>query len=109
MSVSDVGAVVRPLNRPRLDEQQIVVGRIDIGPLKRLKRPMPNGLQTVVVQGGVEVVCITLGNYHVEPQSRLIVARVVKYSWGVARSGVAKNIMVQARVESKTLQYNIVI
>ena len=70
MSVSDVGAVVRPLNRPRLDEQQIVVGRIDVGPLKRLNRPRPNGLQTVVVQGGVEVVCITLGNYHVEPQSR---------------------------------------
>ena len=70
MSVSDVGAVVRPLNRPRLDEQQIVVGRIDVGPLKRLNRPRPNGLQTIVVQGGVEVVCITLDNYHVEPQSR---------------------------------------
>jgi len=70
VSVSDVGAVVRPLNRPRLDEQQIVVGRIDVGPLKRLNRPRPDGLQTVVVQGGVEVVCITLGNYHVEPQSR---------------------------------------
>jgi len=55
MSVSDVGAVVRPLNRPRLDEQQIVVGRIDVGPLKRLNRPRPNGLQTVVVQGDVEV------------------------------------------------------
>jgi len=66
--VSDVGAVVRPLNRPRLDEQQIVVGRIDVGPLKRLNRPRSNGLQTVVVQGGVEVVCITLGNYHVEPR-----------------------------------------
>jgi len=37
--------------------------------LKRLNRPRPNGLQTVVVQGGVEVVCITTGNYHVEPQS----------------------------------------
>ena len=49
---------------------QIVVGRIDVGPLKRLNRPRTNGLQTVVVQGGVEVVCITLGNYHVEPQSR---------------------------------------
>jgi len=61
---------VRPLNRPRLDEQQMVVGRIDVGPLKRLNRPRPNGLQTVVVQVGVEVVCITLGNYHVEPQSR---------------------------------------
>jgi len=61
---------VRPLNRPRLDEQQIVVGRIDVGPLKLLNRPRPNGLQTVVVQAGVEVVCITLGNYHVEPQSR---------------------------------------
>jgi len=73
MSVSDVGAVVRPLNRPRLDEQQIVVGRIDVGPLTRLNRPRPNGLQTVVVQGGVEVACITLGNYHVVPQSRLLV------------------------------------
>ena len=58
---------MRPLNRPRLDEQQIVVGQIDIGPLKRLNRPRPNGLQTVVVQGGVEVVCIILGNYHIEP------------------------------------------
>ena len=61
---------MRPLNIPLHDEQQIVVGRIDIGPLKRLNRPRPNGLQTVVVQGGVEVVCITLGNYNVEPQSR---------------------------------------
>ena len=26
----------------------------------------------VFVQGGVEVVCITLGNYHVEPQSRIV-------------------------------------
>ena len=60
---------MRPLNRPRLDEQQIVVGRIDVGPLKRLNRPRPKGLQTVVVQGGIEVACITLGNYHVEPQS----------------------------------------
>jgi len=66
-------AVVRPLNRPRLDEQQTVVGRIDIGPLKRLNRPRPNGLQTVVVQGSVEVVCITVSNYHVE--RRAIVAR----------------------------------
>ena len=65
VSVSDVGAVVRPLNRPLLDH-----GRIDVGPLKRLNRPRPNGLQTVVVQGGVEIVRITLGNYHVEPQSR---------------------------------------
>jgi len=67
------------LNRPRLDEQQIVVGRIDVGPLKRLNRPRPNGLQTVVVQG-VEVVCLTSGNYHVEPQSEsAIVAR--KYNF----------------------------
>jgi len=72
VSVSDVGAVVRRLNRPRLDEQQIVVGRIDFGPLKCLNRPRPNGLQAIVVQGVVEVVCITLGNYHVEPHSAIV-------------------------------------
>ena len=60
------------LNRPWLDEQQIIVGRIDVGPLKRLNRQMPNGLQTVVGQGGVEVVCVTLGNYHVEARLWLI-------------------------------------
>jgi len=81
-------AVVRPLNRPRLDEQQIVVGRIDIGPLKRLNRLRPNGLQTVVVHGGVEVVCITLGNYHVEP-SILKHARVLRLVGLVPRSTVS--------------------
>jgi len=60
VSVSDVGAVVRPLNRPRLDEQQIVVGRIDVGPLKHLNRPRPNGLQTVVVQGAASKLCASL-------------------------------------------------
>jgi len=65
VSVSDVGPVAKPLNRPRLDEQQIVVGRIVIGPLKRL-RPRPDGLQTIVVQDGVEVVHITLGSCHVD-------------------------------------------
>ena len=70
VSVSYVGAVAKPLNRLQLDKQQIVVGRIVVGPLKRLNRPRPDGLLTVVVQDGVEVVCITLGNCHVEPQSR---------------------------------------
>ena len=65
VSVSDVGIVVRPLNRPLLDR-----GRIDVGPLKRLNRLRPDGLQIIVVQGGVEVVRITLGNYHVEPVAR---------------------------------------
>jgi len=70
VSVNDVGAVVRPFNRARLDEQQIVVGRIVVGPLKRLNRPRPDRLQTVVVQSSVKVVRMTLGNCHVEPQSR---------------------------------------
>jgi len=52
------------------DRCSIVVGWIDIGLLKRRNRPRPDGLQTVVVQDGVEIVRITLGNYHVEPQSR---------------------------------------
>jgi len=65
VSVSDVGAVVRPLNRPLLDH-----GRIDVGPLKRLNRLRPDGLQIIVVQGGIEVVLITAGNYRVEPVAR---------------------------------------
>jgi len=39
---------------------------------KTSQQTKANGLHTVVVQGGVEVVCITLGNYHVEPQSRIV-------------------------------------
>jgi len=64
--VSDVGAVSKPLNRPRLDEKQIVVGRIVVGPLKRLRPIGPTGCRPlIVVQDGVEVVRITLGNCHV--------------------------------------------
>jgi len=47
VSVSDVGTVAKPLNRPRLDEQQIVVGRIVVAPLKRL-RPKPNGCRPLL-------------------------------------------------------------
>ena len=59
MSVSDVGAVVRPLNRLRLYEQQIVVGRIDVDPLKRLIRLRPNGYRPLLFKAASKL-CASL-------------------------------------------------
>jgi len=65
----------------RLDAVKRGLSRIDVGPLKRLNSPRADGLQTVVVQRGVETVRITLGNYHVEPAQLWLVLIV-----GIRRS-----------------------